>query len=242
MKFFKTLWAKTAPVERISNPLCRCLNYDDESQPWRELHLHAEEQDIDCPAWRRLNDLIEQVAADGREEFCPFQEMPANEWAQIAILPNSIAKLKKVKRFFFTGNLARIPPEIGEMEALEEFDAYMSYRLHWYPYEITRCRNLKKSAVSTRALYGNYKYRPPFPRLPQLKKFAPGRCSVCDGPFQGGALFQRWISLRVATDTMPLLVYACSEACIENLPRPPEKYVQHAHQGGLELEQPPARW
>jgi hypothetical protein len=34
-----------------------------------------------------------------------------------------------------------------------------------YPYEITRCTKLDQSSVSTRALYGNYKFRPPFLRL-----------------------------------------------------------------------------
>jgi hypothetical protein len=51
-----------------------------------------------------------------------------------------------------------------------EFTPYMSYRLHWSPYEITRGARLNESSVSTRALYGNHKFRPPFPRLapPQL--------------------------------------------------------------------------
>jgi hypothetical protein len=59
--------------------------------------------------------------------------------------------------------LVRIRPEIGEMAALETIDLYTSYRLHWFPFEITRCSRLRDSTVSTRALYGNYKYRPPFP-------------------------------------------------------------------------------
>src|SRR4051794_934109 len=89
------------------------------------------------------------------------------KYNQIVVLPPTIAKLKSVKVLsLYRSNLVRIPPEIGEMTSLEEFDPYTSYRLHWLPYEITRCQNLKRSRVSPRALFGNYKYRPPFPRLP----------------------------------------------------------------------------
>jgi len=47
-----------------------------------------------------------------------------------------------------------------------------------------------------------------------------------------------WISLRVATDVLPLLVHACSEACVQKLPEPPSGYGGGPHQGGLELQQP----
>jgi hypothetical protein len=74
------------------------------------------------------------------------------------------------------------PPEIGDMTNLEEFDPYTSRCLHWFPYEITRCKHLTRSRISTRCLYGNYKYRPPFPRLPQISAaLAPAACSVCSG-------------------------------------------------------------
>ena len=51
------------------------------------------------------------------------------------------------------------------MESLEEFTPYTSYKLHWFPFEITRCIKLVESTVSTRALYGNYLHRTPFPSL-----------------------------------------------------------------------------
>ena len=122
----------------------------------------------------------------------------------------------------------------------EEFDPYTSRCLHWFPYEITRCKNLKRSRVSTRCLYGNYKYRPPFPRLPQVAAaLTPIACSVCGGPFFQQGPLQAWISLRVATDVLPLLVHACSHTCIKNLPKPADGYVQGPHQGGLDVEQPP---
>ncbi len=44
--------------------------------------------------------------------------------------------------------------------------------------------------------------------------------------------------MTVATDVLPLLVHACSEKCILNLPEPAQGYVNTPHQGGLGLEQP----
>lgn len=172
----------------------------------------------------------------------PGPDWSWEEWAQIITLPPTIAKLRSVRRLILYGSsLVRIPPEIGEMAKLEEFIPYTSYRLHWFPYEITRCARLKDSTVSTRALYGNSKYRPPFPKLPSLsEQLTPGSCSVCRGPFGDSAPRQVWTSIAVATDVLPLLVHACSEECIQNLPEPARGYVTTPHQGGLGLEQPAA--
>jgi len=49
-------------------------------------------------------------------------------------------------------------------------------------------------------------------------------------------------TLRVATDVLPLLVNACSQECIQKLPKPADGYVAEPHQGGLELEQPQTRF
>jgi len=157
-------------------------------------------------------------------------------------LPPTIGKLKSVKFLNLYGSsLAWIPPEIGKMSSLEDFRPYTSYRLHWFPYEITRCKNLKRSVVSTRALYGNFKYRAPFPRLPRSHdSYRPKWCSVCDRPFGDSEPLQFWVSLRVATDVLPLLVHACSKECLSRIPTPPDGYVQTPHQGGLGLRQPPA--
>jgi hypothetical protein len=126
------------------------------------------------------------------------------------------------------------------MANLEELVLYTSYCLHWLPFEVTRCLKLKRSTFSTRALYGNYKYRPPFPQLGQ----GPPRfgtltenCSVCRKSC-GADSMQVWISLLVATDVLPLLVNACSENCIGRLPKPEYGYVERAHQGGLGVTQP----
>lgn len=234
---------------------CNCIN------PYPELTekvvFHSEVQDETSAGWKHLLDLIEEAAADGREEFAPLTELTQEEREQIVTLPKTIFKLKAVKKFtLYRSFLVRIPPEIGDMANLEEFIPYTSYNLHWYPYEITRCKNLKKSTVSTRSLYGNFKYRPPFPELQADRKSTKEldlhnlqpeiwgansitHCSVCNQSLENRGLYQRWISLRVATDVLPLLVNACSQTCVDRLPTPPDKYIQQPHKGGLDIEQPP---
>ena len=230
-------------TSKVSNtrPSCNCLQPQYEDGSFKELRLHAEVQDTKCDAWLLLEDLIQQVFLSQAEEFAPGLVMPPEMWSQITILPPSIKQLKSVKRLYLYGShLTRIPVEIGQMTSLEEFDAYTSYSLHWLPYEITRCQNLKRSRMSTRALYGNYKYRPPFPRLGTISTFTetPHNCSVCAQELSGSESYQVWISLRVGTDVMPLLVHACSQKCIQQLPSPAQDYVDHPHKGGLTLQQP----
>jgi hypothetical protein len=169
--------------------------------------------------------------------------MPPELWSQIVMLPAAITKLTSVKKLYLYGShLVRLPAEIGKMKNLEVLDVYTSYRLHWMPFELTHCPNLKKSRVSTRALYGNYKYRPPFPKLdePAPKRHVPAECSVCRQTLSPGFVQQAWISLRVATDVLPLLVNACSAECIGNLPQPAYGYLDRPHAGGLNLVQPRA--
>ncbi len=260
-------WLSVVEPERVSagEPtdfrVCRCFGDGYDARKRRETYFHLEAQDTECDPWRRLLDLVEEAAADGREDFAPLRGMGAAERSEILTLPPSIARLKVVKRLDLYGSyLVRIPPEIGEMAALEEFSPYTSYRLHWFPFEMTRCRMLRRSTVSTRALYGNYKYRPPFPRLDSGAPTAPGRkepdrlplrrwagsrtrpCSVCGRPFEDRRQHRVWVSLSVATDVLPLLVNACSEECIGRLPTPPEGYVQVPHQGGLRVQQPSPRY
>src|SRR5690606_3992417 len=150
--------------------------------------LHREPQDTECEAWHRLLDYVDRAAVDGTLRFQPGPELTAAQWRQIVTLPPTIAKLTAITSMDLYGShLVRIPPEIGAMTSLRSFTPYTSYRLHWLPYEITRCRALRNSTVSTRALYGNYKHRPPFPRLtpPGPREHGPIRpCSVCDQPFE----------------------------------------------------------
>jgi hypothetical protein len=48
-----------------------------------------------------------------------------------------------------------------------------------------------------------------------------------------------WISLGVGTDVLPLLVNACSAACVDALPTPARNHVAVVHTGGPDLKQPP---
>ncbi|MFB7620467.1 leucine-rich repeat domain-containing protein [Kitasatospora sp. NPDC056181] len=224
----------------------------------RRVRFHNDRQDTSSSGWQHLLALIDEAAADGREVFRPLVDLSPQERRQIVTLPPLIAKLTAVKQFVLYGsNLVRIPPEIGAMTSLQEFTPYTSYRLHWFPYELTRCPDLGRSTVSTRALYGNEKLRPPFPPLrsgrvvtgvPDLGGVEPGEwgvasvrtCSVCDRSLAGVGIHQVWISLRVATDVLPLLVNACSEACVQALPTPPDGYVRTPHAGGPGIAQPVA--
>lgn len=222
---------------------------EDDGPQYAPVELHRELQDTEAPGWKRLLELVDEAAADGRSEFRPRRDMTPEQWNQIVTLPASIAKLERVQTLNLYGSrLLRIPPEIGNMTSLEIFVPYTSYELHWFPYEITRCHALRDSTVSTRALYGNNNHRPPFPRLgprPTLEhpRASPATrpCSVCDEPFEDRGLHRVWCSLPVATDVLPLLVNACSEACVSALPKPPEGYVAGPHRGGLELTQPRGR-
>lgn len=210
---------------------------------WPAMTLHLEEQDTSLPGWSALLQLIEDAARDKRETFSPKKDLGTELWSQVITLPPSIAKLKHVKKLdLYRSDLLRIPHEIGAMESLEEFVPYTSYGLHWFPYEITRCRRLRESTVSTRALYGNYKYRQPFPSLELVVvEVVPERCSICDGPIDLAHLEQWWLSLAVATDVLPLLVNTCSASCVAKLPSPPKGYVQVPHKGGLSIRQPGAK-
>ncbi|MER5432091.1 leucine-rich repeat domain-containing protein [Streptomyces sp. NPDC002588] len=207
--------------------------------------LHTERQDTSAPGWRRLCELVEEAAADGREVFSPLRELTAEERRQVVTLPPAIAELTAVRQLLLYGsNLVRVPPEIGAMTSLEVFDPYTSYRLHWFPYELTRCANLRDSTVSTRALYGNFKTRLPFPALgPAGSGEAAGvrACSVCTAPLPPTGPVRVWISLLVATDVLPLLVNACSQDCVDALPPPAEGHIATAHRGGPTIAQPPTR-
>ena len=230
------------PVWHYPSCDCRFLRY--EIGRWHELALHCEIQDTHSDAWKSLEAYIRKVDADGSDELNPIAGIGPAKWEQIVTLPPSIGILQSVKFLSLYGShLVRIPPEIGEMTNLEDFDPYTSYCLHWFPFEITRCKKLKCSRVSTRTLYGNYKYRAPFPRLPKLSAdLIPATCSVCQVPFTERGPYQRWISLAVASDVLPLLVHACSTECIQRLPKPPEGYVPEPHQGGLGIMQPPDKY
>lgn len=214
----------------------------DESRqpPWPAMTFHLEPQDVLLPGWKALLELVEVAAKDEREVFAPKQDLGPELWKDVITLPSSIEKLKSVRKLdLYRSNLLRLPPEIGRMESLVEFIPYTSYGLHWFPYEITHCGKLKSSTVSTRSLYGNYKYRPPFPSVEKVvQELVPELCSVCRCPMNPFSVEQVWISLGVGTDVLPLLVNACSSACVASLPAPAEGYVRVPHKGGPALVQP----
>lgn len=214
---FEDDWQKNGPVYTD----CHCPAASVDRPSARAVsRFHVDQQDTTGEAWHRLLALIEDTASEGRETFAPRHALPPKLWAQIFILPPEISRLKQVKYLKLYGsNLSAIPPEIGEMASLESFDPCTSRRLHWLPYEITRCMTLRDSRVSTRHLYGND--NTPFPKLPATVPAGctPGSCSVCRGEFRSKPV-QAWISLRVATDTLPLLVHACSQECLKALPTP----------------------
>ncbi|WP_405793652.1 leucine-rich repeat domain-containing protein [Streptomyces sp. NBC_01506] len=261
---FSNRWADAVGPGGRSWPrdLCGCIEYG--IGPRQPTRFHPERQDTTAPGWIRLLELVEEAAADEREVFKPLVELTAEQRRQVVTLPPSIARLTSVKHLVLYGsNLVRIPPEIGAMESLEEFSPYTSYRLHWFPYELTRCPNLRRSTVSTRALYGSYKSRTHFPSLPaaatgvqgvdlgnlDLDNLDPGvrgatairTCGVCDRRIEGVNLRQVWISLWTSgADVLPLLVNACSTTCVDALPVPAEGYVRTPHTGGPGVTQPPA--
>ncbi len=199
-------------------------------------------QDRNSDAWKKLCEYVDQVAENGSDEFVPREALGDELFAQIFTLPESIGKLKKVKKVGLYGsNLKRIPPEIGQMESLEYFDPYTSYDLHWFPFEIYKCKKLKDSRISTRALYGNYKNRMGFPRLDHnpVRYFGDNlKCSVCEKELTYETTNQMWITAHVGTDTIPMLANICSKECEQDLPKPPENYVLVPHKGGVELTQP----
>jgi hypothetical protein len=229
---------------------CACVGAYGESRP-ATVEFHGDRQDTNSPGWRHLLALVDEAVADGRPVFRPFTELSAGERRQVVTLPPTIERLTRVTHLVLYGtNLVRLPPEIGAMTSLEVFEPYTSHRLHWFPYELTRCAGLRDSTVSTRAVYGNVKFRPPFPSLRPVTGAAgldaldPGvrgadavrTCSVCDGSISA-ELHQAWISLKVATDVLPLLVNACSAACVAALPAPEPGYPAAPHTGGPDVVQ-----
>lgn len=198
-------------------------------------------QNKESVAWIKLCEAIERIAEEGKDEFSPKEEIGAELFSQIYTLPESIHKLKKVKKIWLYGSsLKRIPPEIGEMENLEYFDPYTSYDLKWFPYEILECKKLIDSRVSTRALFGNYKNRKPFPDLtnnPVRYESENVKCSICKKEMTYEETNQLWISLEVGTDILPLLANVCSKECEEKIPKGGEGYVAKPHKGGHNLKQ-----
>jgi|GEM_PF-2740024 len=196
--------------------------------------LHTEPQDQDAPGWKQLVDLARVLEEKQFSVFEPSAHIPWEDWMRVIALPAALGSLSFVKQVRLYGShLRRLPPEIGRMANLQDLDIYTSYSLHWLPYEITRCRQLTQSRMSTRALYGNRKTRLPFPPLNRpVEAFLPSTCSICDRPFGEVTPQLYWITLPVATDVVPLLVHSCSNDCTLSIPQPPKGHFQRPHKGG----------
>lgn len=207
-----------------------------------ETKIKIKQQDKNSEAWVKLCAYIEKVEIEKTEEFSPYEALGPELFSQIYCLPESIGKLKHVKKMWLYGSkLQSLPPQIGEMTSLEYFDPYTSYDLHWFPYEITKCIHLKDSRVSTRALYGNYKNRKPFPDLsnnPVRYNSDSIKCSVCEKEITHEQTNQKWITLSVGTDDLPLLANLCSLECENKLPEPKKGYFNKPHKGGSDLKLP----
>jgi hypothetical protein len=222
--------ATKAAIERISQRAsCGCL--------WVRgvPNLHVEPQDFNAAGWARTIELIRASARAGSEVFEPSAHIPWDDWLNVITLPPSLGDLAAVRQIRLYGSpLRRLPSEIGRLKALEDLDIYTSQCLHWLPYEITRCTNLRRSRMSTRALYGNKKTGLPFPILSRpMEALLPSTCSICDRSFNGVTPHLLWITLRVGTDNAPLLVHSCSEECTHSLPAPSPGYHPRPHQGGM---------
>jgi uncharacterized protein (TIGR02996 family) len=228
---------------------CGCPIYED-NYARRASYFHLEPQDTECSAWQKLLTRIDDAVRDCPTAFEPLAGMTPLERAQIVTLPQTIARLKSVRRLTLSRTaLLRLPAEIGEMENLRVFDPYTSHRLHWFPYEINHW-GVFESSVSTRALYGNFKNRLPYPRVGpkvnaagawlrgattlQDSDYSVTRpCSVCRRPFLDRQLHRAWVSLRVGRDVLPLLVNACSEDCLDRVSGRSGGILSLPHRGGV---------
>lgn len=91
---------------------------------------------------------------------------------------------------------------------------------------------------TTRLVYADWLDDRDDPRGAFVRLHLALRSVAPDRPFLDKRQHRVWKSLSVATDVLPLLVNACSDECIGQLPNPPANYVQVAHRGGPDLRQP----
>jgi hypothetical protein len=213
---------------------CDCLRARTKSGSPSVPSMHENQQDFAASGWIQTVALIRATAVSCATVLEPSSQVPWEHWMTVVTLPAEIALLSHVKEVRLYGShLRRVPTEIGLMTALEDLDLYTSYSLHWLPYEVVRCVNLRKSRISTRALYGNRNTRLPFPRLSRPSDAAmPTTCSVCDRVFGESSPQLLWTTQRIGTDVVPLLVHSCSRDCTLSVPTAPQGYCERPHRGG----------
>ena len=61
-------------------------------------------QDRNSVAWKKLCDYIDRLAETNMDEFSPAEELGPELFAQIYTLPESIAKLKHIKKIWLYGS------------------------------------------------------------------------------------------------------------------------------------------
>ena len=208
---------------------------------WSEVRLHVDEPHSSQKAWDEALEILDNAAKRGVVELNLGKEMHRENYLALHTLPDSIGDLKDLQKLVLYGsNLSTIPRAIAGCVNLRVFEPYTSYRLHWFPYEMRQCAKLKSSCISTRALYGNFKHRAPFPDLsnnPWSWPTGGARCSVCGAADR--VLEQYWVSQAVASDVVPLLLSVCGEACLGRVGPTARNHVQGPHRGGLSIQQPP---
>jgi hypothetical protein len=207
------------------DPRCGCFELYGPLKYCGVPRLHAERQDTSRAAWATVVERVERAAVEQPEVFDPLAGFTDSERLEVVTLPTTIARLNKVRVLALCSSaMSWLPPSIGEMASLEILDIYRSYRLHYFPFELTRCP-LKDSRISTRALFGSYRCFAPFPDVidpangASLRALAPKGCSVCGVAISEESGLVRWITRRVGTDVVPLLVFACSSSCVDTLSR-----------------------
>lgn len=224
--------AAASRVERGGH--CGCLASRTKKGTPSVPNLHVTQQDVSALGWQLLCEQIANESGSGRMVFEPSATVPADLWATVITLPPELQRFRKLRQLCLYGShLRRLPPEIGRLDALEDLDIYTSYSLHWLPYEVLRCDKLRRSRMSTRALYGNAKTRLPFPRISgPIDALLPKTCSVCDQPFGTQLPQVFWTTQRVGTDIVPLMIHSCSQACLAKVPDAPNGYHARPHCGG----------
>lgn len=228
-------------IERvIREGHCSCLASKTKKGNPSVPNLHNEFQDQSVPGWEKCVTLVQQAAKSNATILEPSADISPIELCSVVTMPREISSLESLRELRLYGShLQRLPPEIGQLKSLANLDVYTSYSLHWLPYEITRCRQLRETRMSTRALYGNYKTRLPFPRLrDSIDTLTPETCSVCNKRFGNKKPQPYWTTLRIGTDNVPLLTHSCSTECTGSIPDAPEGFHTRPHKGGAGVGMP----
>lgn len=212
--------------------------------PRFRVEMHHDTPSSSDRAWAIAMEILHDAARNGVKELNLGAVMDRQDFMALHTLPDLIGELKDLEKLVLYGsNMSYLPRALAGCINLRFLEPYTSYRLHWLPYELHRCRQLVSSTMSTRALYGNVKFRPPFPDLtgnPWNWPTGGPRCSICDR--EGERLDQYWVSQRIATDVVPLLVSVCGPECLSRVGHGAEGHVPVAHRGGPDIAQQDPIW